>query len=275
MRPIPTLPQMPRPFPPELSDRVIDEVWYDVDTLRACSLVCRAWRPRSQLNLLNPVLIGNDETATKFKQALDRLPRLATFVHELCLQDTFEHGRKWLSRSTNVHAALGRCVRVRNLSLNEIDHNTVVELGIWPSTFPALKTLRIQGMSCRELADFTSLLSRVPGVVDVMLSRLAFERVGKTWAEGVPEDEQLPFKLQRLTIRETFVASHEPADFVSLGERLARLLPEVNSVDSMVYSGEDFASLGGLVKTLGPGLRHLGIDTEYWDVDGYVNGKRA
>ncbi|RDX44608.1 hypothetical protein OH76DRAFT_1093315 [Lentinus brumalis] len=62
---------MPANIPVEVSEHVIDMLWDDKDTLRACALTCRAWVPRSRLYLFRSITLRERPTVYALADLLD------------------------------------------------------------------------------------------------------------------------------------------------------------------------------------------------------------
>ncbi|KAH9918324.1 uncharacterized protein B0H18DRAFT_882875, partial [Fomitopsis serialis] len=59
-------------LPVELCEHLLDFVWPDRTTLLSCALVCRAWLPRSRLNLLRQVRLRDSTQAWSLSSFLSR-----------------------------------------------------------------------------------------------------------------------------------------------------------------------------------------------------------
>ncbi|KZV97542.1 hypothetical protein EXIGLDRAFT_764333 [Exidia glandulosa HHB12029] len=76
-------------LPPELTDRILDFAWNDRPTLRACSLVCKAWRSASQFHLFS--VLAFEAPGSDIDARLQRLrahPHLVAHVRILRFVET-------------------------------------------------------------------------------------------------------------------------------------------------------------------------------------------
>ena len=94
-------------LPPELTDAIIDHLAHDRATLEACSLVCKAWAPRSQQLLHAKVHVTFRHLKTRVDAALPL--SIARYVKAVFLYGRVEVGtqsvERWnaLSRFPNIH----------------------------------------------------------------------------------------------------------------------------------------------------------------------------
>ncbi|TBU21214.1 hypothetical protein BD311DRAFT_783035 [Dichomitus squalens] len=80
-------------FPVEVCENIINMLYSvaivdrveDTRALHHCTLVCRAWRVRSQCNLFYVVVLHNLPALQKFSAVLDNAPHLCDYVHEVTL----------------------------------------------------------------------------------------------------------------------------------------------------------------------------------------------
>ena len=94
-------PSFKPPFPPEVFEYIIDALYSDEDfynlyylslrarTLRHCTFVCRAWRPRAQFWLLRSVILRPPhfrQSMCKLVKAPKLFPRFANYVRDLTLE---------------------------------------------------------------------------------------------------------------------------------------------------------------------------------------------
>ncbi|OBZ74691.1 hypothetical protein A0H81_05632 [Grifola frondosa] len=74
---------MPRNFPVELIDHVIDYLRYDTHSLEACALTCRSWLPRSRYHLFWRILVFNPPQLLRLAQVVDGTPALGALIERL------------------------------------------------------------------------------------------------------------------------------------------------------------------------------------------------
>ncbi|RDX44474.1 hypothetical protein OH76DRAFT_1094686 [Lentinus brumalis] len=71
-------------LPGELSDTVVDFLHDDKDSLRQCSLVCKAWLSSSRLHLFNTITVRDAErTFEQLQPFLAAIPSSASAIHHL------------------------------------------------------------------------------------------------------------------------------------------------------------------------------------------------
>lgn len=76
-------------LPAELIDLIIDNAARDQGSLRACSLVCRSWARRSQINLHRRVFFA----ALSALELFLRFPKLLSIAEEVTVDDRCPNGR--------------------------------------------------------------------------------------------------------------------------------------------------------------------------------------
>ncbi|KAI0924174.1 hypothetical protein AcW2_005127 [Taiwanofungus camphoratus] len=57
-------------LPPEICDYILDYLWDDPRTLRACSLTCRAWLPTTRLHLFHSMHLSEPEQRRRVETLL-------------------------------------------------------------------------------------------------------------------------------------------------------------------------------------------------------------
>ncbi|EMD32828.1 hypothetical protein CERSUDRAFT_126617 [Gelatoporia subvermispora B] len=75
---------MPAAVPLELTDRIIDFLWYDRASLRSCAVVSRGWRAASHYHLFNTFRL-DDSTAPNRLNHIACTPRLQRVVEHLAV----------------------------------------------------------------------------------------------------------------------------------------------------------------------------------------------
>ncbi|KAI0690164.1 hypothetical protein BC835DRAFT_1281515 [Cytidiella melzeri] len=70
-------------LPPELRDSVIDLLQNDRAALRACSLTCRPWLPRSRHHLFRSIQIEPGRRGAAFRTLLDANPDIGQYVQDM------------------------------------------------------------------------------------------------------------------------------------------------------------------------------------------------
>ena len=82
----------PRILPPEITDKIIAQVWPDTNTLSTCALVCSAWLTASRYHLYRKIVLRHDKPE-RYQLLIDRVLRsetsasLLTLLHHLVVKD--------------------------------------------------------------------------------------------------------------------------------------------------------------------------------------------
>ncbi|OJT10938.1 hypothetical protein TRAPUB_12559 [Trametes pubescens] len=171
-------------LPPELCDATIDYLWDDVDSLRACSLVCQSWLPCSRFHLFRNVRLRHADDMLRFRALLASSPSIAYCVRKLSLSadyagatpegaaqedDAWVNGVatllpllhhvttlglarvRWHALSAETRAAFaGVCKRVQQLFLFEVSFEASRDVVSFLSSFPALEELYFQAVSWKH-----------------------------------------------------------------------------------------------------------------------------
>lgn len=85
----------PNPFPPEVTDAVIDQLHSDINSLRACALTSSSWLPTSRYHLFNDVCFEDEASVFRWTQVFSVssvIPSYVANLHISCLSllDDFE-----------------------------------------------------------------------------------------------------------------------------------------------------------------------------------------
>ncbi|KAI0752081.1 WD40-repeat-containing domain protein [Fomes fomentarius] len=75
----------PSTFPPEIEDRIIDQLHHDVRALRRCALTCRGWLPRSRYHLFVAVRVARREQLDSFFSFVTQFTHLPARVHSITI----------------------------------------------------------------------------------------------------------------------------------------------------------------------------------------------
>ncbi|KAI0636457.1 hypothetical protein C8Q77DRAFT_1050271 [Trametes polyzona] len=171
-------------IPPELCDETIDYLWDDIDTLRACSLTCKAWLPASRFHLFRNVRLRHADDVFRFRSLLSSAPGVAPCVRKLSLSadyngataegaaqedDTWVNSAasllpllnnistlglarvRWHALNDETRAAFaGVCKSVRQLFLFEVSFEASRDVVAFLSGFPALQELYFQAVSWKH-----------------------------------------------------------------------------------------------------------------------------
>ncbi|KAI8982881.1 hypothetical protein BD414DRAFT_463930 [Trametes punicea] len=171
-------------LPPELCDYTIDYLWDDVESLRACSLTCKAWLPSSRYHLFRNVRLRHADDVARFRTLLISAPGIAHCVRKLSFSadydgataegspqeddawvngaaellpklnriDTLGLARvRWHALHQKTRSAFADVFRtVRQLFLFEVSFDASRDVISFLSGFPALQELYFQAVSWKH-----------------------------------------------------------------------------------------------------------------------------
>ncbi|KAI0332589.1 hypothetical protein GY45DRAFT_1320789 [Cubamyces sp. BRFM 1775] len=171
-------------LPPELCDQAIDYLWDDIESLRACSLTCKAWLPSSRFHLFRNVRLRHAEDVVRFRALLASAPGIAPCVRKLSLSadyggatpegspqedDAWVNGAaallpllshittlglarvRWHALNEETRAAFaGVFKNVRQLFLFEVSFEASRDVVAFLSGFPVLQELYFQAVSWKH-----------------------------------------------------------------------------------------------------------------------------
>ncbi|KAH9950198.1 hypothetical protein B0H21DRAFT_776768 [Amylocystis lapponica] len=174
-------------LPPELVDETIDHLWADPAALRACSLVCRAWRPSTRLHLFRTVRVRSAADCARLGALLAAAPAIAPCVRRLTLHAEYsgvdgagvaQEDDGWVDAAAALLAKLDRVATlglarvrwhalrpetraallalsasVRALFLFEVKFGAARDVVGFLSAFPVLAELYFHGVSWTEDAS--------------------------------------------------------------------------------------------------------------------------
>ncbi|KAI1787326.1 hypothetical protein LXA43DRAFT_1029574 [Ganoderma leucocontextum] len=163
------LPSPQLSLPPELTDRIIDHLYDDLDSLSACALVCSGWLPSARFHLFRHVTV-TCRRLSKLRGVIIRRPEIGPYIRQIvvccatpdcwtprCTCLTRKDHTKLcdiLTRLPKLHA-----LRLRNMNVfappSNLESVEIVELdGVitvsslpalhsWLSAFPRLKSFKV------------------------------------------------------------------------------------------------------------------------------------
>ena len=168
-------------IPTEVVERIIDMVaelvdeiyWEDLEErshiLHACSLVGRAWVPRSRLHLFRDVLLSSDWNTRRFLDSLARCQALGQYVETIQIwpRNRDERACGWIFKTLSslplllphlcelafcdlpdlrpeCIAVLSRFSTVESLVLHALDRQSLREVALLVSRFPHLRRLQVE-----------------------------------------------------------------------------------------------------------------------------------
>ncbi|KAI0347762.1 hypothetical protein BDW22DRAFT_1349831 [Trametopsis cervina] len=251
-------------LPQELFEEIIDLVQDDKATLRASSLVCRAWRPHSQRRLLSTLCLGPPKNSRDpippFLASLASNPQLCTLVHELVLKG--DRGEPELHVSARWLAAIleklpnVKTVRLLSINMTGLDRHFLPPTRFRLEFLELFETSSSWDATVENILDILALFDSIGRLV----VGYTFMRGGR---ERVPPDSYLSRHESKmpghLSIRS--FAAHGTPDGLALWIGLLRrmkLEPFVNlTLSSTPHCS--FPGLKQLLQATGAGLRRLEI----------------
>jgi len=154
-----------RPYvPQELCDEIVDYIWDDVPTLRACAVTCHNWVWRAQRHIFRRVIINNASRFERFTRLLKAKPRFALYVRVLVIAKARRGKTKvdkgWpelLQRLRGVEdLTIGR-----HIDLFPMHEDLRQNL---PALFPRVRVLRLVQAFVGRGEDLACLLSACPSM---------------------------------------------------------------------------------------------------------------
>lgn len=176
-------------FPVDIFERIIDLLWDDPPSLKACALTCRLWHPRSRYRLYNIYHqhIQSEYARNTLMNMLRASPNLGPYIRSLYI-DRFTNDRhphwinsvpllmapmlpnlfklhfrdvlssSWMHPFAHSHLAFFKSVG--NLSLQGCRFNTFNSLARIILSFPSLIYLTLNNVTCNDLNCLKHLVGR-------------------------------------------------------------------------------------------------------------------
>ncbi|EED81674.1 predicted protein [Postia placenta Mad-698-R] len=164
---------MPPSLPPELTDHIIDHLQPAPKSLKACSLVCSAWRPRAQHHIFEREVLISQPKYDVYQKLIEESPRSCRHIRALGITQPpetlttggdprflqFMHAVPLVSDTFSRVTRLAlRCVHIGTLHRSEnFKLDTVTELHLQTILTPYLTTLAEFICSFPNLAKLTVL----------------------------------------------------------------------------------------------------------------------
>ena len=168
-------------LPVEVWERVMDHLWEDYPELLACSLVCRAWYPRSRFHLLSRVLLQSRADVHRLARNLKSMHGLRDQIHTLIV------------RGGPTEATCTSIPQIGTLAA-ALAHNPprAEELGLWHAcwrdipddtflhltTFTSLSRLTLAYVTFPNVLTFGRLIFSLPGLEVLACRDVSFEKKG-------------------------------------------------------------------------------------------------
>ncbi|KAK0479526.1 hypothetical protein IW261DRAFT_1564175 [Armillaria novae-zelandiae] len=206
------------PLPQELIDIIIDYLYNDAHSLRACALVATSWLGRSQQNLFSRITLAGKllphnskglTLAELFSCLIESAPHIPTLVQHLVIteSDAMLLRGRWLGRS--ISALNNMLPALTSLRTLHIDFSGTPWCDV-----PGIHTLFRSSFKLRDLRKVTiSNFPRVPSwdrlfalfegsnVTDICLVDVTTDDlVGDSWQIYVPESVRIPLETVSLSL---------------------------------------------------------------------------
>lgn len=146
-------------FPQEITDQVIDHLWDDTSSLKACALSCQAWLPSSRTHIFREIVVKEAIACARFEALLQASPAIARYIRKLVIDahhfsydtNSFRNGdSSWVGRIPSLWEKLPRVIDLEVTCLN------------W-------RTLQLGGVHVQALCTMLA------GVKRLVLSNVHFE----------------------------------------------------------------------------------------------------
>ncbi|KAI1793949.1 hypothetical protein LXA43DRAFT_1092308 [Ganoderma leucocontextum] len=239
--------------PHELSDYIIDFLYDDPQSLRACASTCNAWAPASRFHLFRTVSLNSANSTTAFRRLLDSSPNLGLYVHDLAVAKLThvvtislpDEALEELRPAQNtLPSILAHSPNLQTLSLSHADLKCFVDIRML--AHPTVSSLTVSYCQFADLADVADLVSSFPSLASLSMSGLTWKDEART-----PTPARLP-SLRSLVLGRDM-------DSEKLFEWLEAAL------SARCASERDADLVGAFLKLAGPSLHDLSLD---WSLTG-------
>lgn len=164
-----TLPKLPH-VPLEVAENIIDQLSWDVRSLRNCALTCRGWHLHARYLLLTSLRVRSREDLVSICDYIASIPRMASFVRSISIfPDNSEHHSRHVIEAIPVDL-LKRLPNLQSYSLRDwtsIEPNAIA-MSLHATTLTCIKTyihvqeLGLGPLKFRTEAEFARLLIALP-----------------------------------------------------------------------------------------------------------------
>ncbi|KAI0091206.1 hypothetical protein BDY19DRAFT_689245 [Irpex rosettiformis] len=261
-------------LPPELRDCVIDFLQDSRPALQTCSLIGRAWLPRSRYHLFRSVQIEPGRRATAFRSLLDANPLLGNFVRNVEIlgsgQDTpVEHvvRMEWPTLrpvpAVPTYPRLGhrRISWLENVLpespkvLRRVSRLTVVAMHIHPELvdvlsvrFPAVKILELNKCRSATFAEFLALPNAFSEASCIQIHEMYCLR---------PTQPPAAMASRRRTLKTLILSPHTDVTLLLSWLVVEKVHTALESLSCHSSGQLSATAIRDLLKAVGPSLRHL------------------
>ncbi|GLB39110.1 hypothetical protein LshimejAT787_0602720 [Lyophyllum shimeji] len=277
--------EISRRMPSEVFDIIIERIArFDVPTLRACSLVCKAWLPVSRHHLFPAISLG-PKNAKRFLRLLDS-PHctISNGVHHVSIHgdsDAISHrasrGSRIYPPDTDVSLSAGGTPsscdetllrRLASFPLLTSLSFSWLRTGLTPSTtaalihgFAGLTALELRTCTFPSFDKFTNMICALQNLRRIVLADV-------TWVDlALPESptrQSLPPRLESLDLYLSPIG-HVCTWLATRSDELENL--STINMCSAFWEDIDAISIAWMLRRLGPKIKHLGLPWHLPEID--------
>lgn len=234
-------------LPPEITDRIIDHLHGDLQSLRQCSLVCKVWLPRSRYHYFHSVILGNQSTCRRFVRLLDDNPNVGYCVKELKIFIYFEQP-SWLA---SILPYIAR--RLPSVARLHLGGNGLYQ-ALWFRHFNSVQELYMSSCTFESINEFIALLCYLPSLKDMYCSNVLVGDAASIEAPPITTTHPRP-ALRKLEVLSTRLDSKMFTEWL-MEEGMHRSVEEIVLRPLQKYH---LVNVGRFVKAIGPSLKRFEI----------------
>lgn len=234
-------------LPPELSDRIIDQLHDNLHALKSCSRVCRNWLPRSRFHYFRAVEL-TWSNGPRFAALLSQNPGIGALVRVVStfITDEEDENPKSLLRALPEIA----------LKLPNVDKLTLRGYGEYTASpfrnFTNVRELRVHGCEISSLDDFVALICYLPKLETLSCVQAL---IGLTPIVKRPTSERPRPNIRRLEFHATRI---DPTEFTQwlMSENMHKSVEEMSLRPLHVLA---LRPVGEFISAVGSSLKELDI----------------
>ena len=260
-------------FPPEIWDHVIDHLWSSPNTLKACSLTCKAWYPSARMHLFRTIKLS-PAIAHKDLQVVRHIAHLTReLIIAACSIDLPQLDDRYLpmfEAMVNVDKLIFQRLSADWESVDS--HKFRTRLARLPPAFVrSIKSLTLDYVIVPHLVYITDLLAFFRHVSEVHISWVFL--VDKTGV-NIPVT-QLTFPSEPMNVTEVscnrFDAIYTSKLLTWVGKasnmRYPRTLKLIVNNFGHIHLREEQTLYSTIFREVGPNLEHLWLTRNHWEDD--------
>ena len=269
-------------IPQELVDKIIDEAHDDRNVLKACSLVCWAWLPRSRSHLHRTVTLYHQNcrihpSQTRIISTFLSLPAISEYTQELLLEGKTDYGLHHSNKQDDIDngklfwRALARFAHVKTLRITRlfwVSHSLDNKNRLC-AAFPSVTDLNVYMSDFADAKEFLSFLTAFPRLACLRVERVFWARSAAEWYETSGSDPSSyralpPGKVPGSTLSHLQVQHCDPLMMTDIASWLVSLpCPRIETLQLSPPDGDDFEALPLYFSTIGTNLKHLILALEF------------